>query len=144
MGVAGFFLSHTFLILQINITFKDVQMMFKWFLISLLVSDFQGSVGSVQSISVAVLELTLSQPGWGYKLCPSIYYLPSPDFQTLLRPCLGYINNATHEPFTLIFNTANSCIFLSKKLVWIIVKIRQDVMKTWIFVFTVLLTEKPV
>ena len=44
------FLSPTLLILKINITFKDVQMMLKHFLISLLVSDIKKMEKSSPSI----------------------------------------------------------------------------------------------
>ena len=52
MGGQAQFLSLTLLILKINTTFEDVQMMLDDFFDFLLVSDFQRSVWSVPSISV--------------------------------------------------------------------------------------------
>ena len=52
------YLSLTLLILKLNTTFEDAQMMLKRFLVSLLVSDFLRSVWNVTSTSVAILFLS--------------------------------------------------------------------------------------
>ena len=51
------FLSLTLIILKVETTFEDFQMMLELFFDFSAVSDFQRSVWSVPSISVAVLDL---------------------------------------------------------------------------------------
>jgi hypothetical protein len=66
-------LSHTLLILKIYTTFKDVQIILKRFLKSLLVSDFRKSVWSVPSISLAVLEWKNGQKLKNHQKCWIIF-----------------------------------------------------------------------
>ena len=88
----------------------------------------------------------LSQPGWGYRLCQPDYYLPPHHLHEFsdLATALSWIHQQCYSrTFYIDIQYCKFLHFAKQKLVWIIVKLQHEVVKTWIFVFTVLLAEKP-
>ena len=97
------------------------------------------SAASVWDKSELDRSMCLSQLSRGTDFCPPKYYLPFPGISDL-PTALSWIHQQCYSrTFHIDIQYCKFLHFAKQKLVWIIVKLQNEVVKTWIFVF-----EKPV